>query len=142
MLPFGKAFAISAIGLMALHLGSLAPIAPKAAPQDVPARPEFYTAHVAPIFEANCTRCHGGLNHRGGFNMNSRATMLQGGHHGAALVPGDPEHSLLVKLIRHEGPVDDPMDMPPKKPKLTDADIATVSQWVKAGAPMPPPANP
>jgi cytochrome c551/c552 len=40
-------------------------------------------------------------------------------------------------LIRHEGPVDHPMPMPPKS-KLSDADIATITQWIQAGAVMPP----
>ena len=53
------------------------------------------------------------------------------------IVAGHPEQRLLVKLIRHEGPKDDPMDMPPHKDKLSDADFATVVQWVKAGAIMP-----
>jgi mono/diheme cytochrome c family protein len=53
------------------------------------------------------------------------------------VVVGHPEQSLLVKLIRHEGPADDPMPMPPKGDKLSDADIATVSAWIKAGAKMP-----
>jgi cytochrome c551/c552 len=43
---------------------------------------------------------------------------------------------MLVKLIRHEGPPDDPKPMPPKE-KLSDADIATVTEWIKAGAVMP-----
>ena len=46
---------------------------------------------------------------------------------------------MVVKLIRHEGPTDDPMNMPPDpKPKISDADIATVESWIKAGAAMPP----
>jgi cytochrome c len=49
---------------------------------------------------------------------------------------------LIVKLIRHEGPSDDPMPMPPNKPKISDADISVVAAWVQAGAIMPPdPAN-
>ncbi len=100
-------------------------------------KPEYYTTRVKPIFEANCARCHGGANHRGGLNMDTRDSMLKGGHDGPVLVPGDPGKSLLVKLIRHEGPKDDPMDMPPKRDKLSDADIAVVEQWVKAGAVMP-----
>jgi hypothetical protein len=32
------------------------------------------------------------------------------------------------------------MPMPPKLPKISDADIATVEQWIKAGAIMPPDA--
>ena len=42
-----------------------------------------------------------------------------------------------MKLIRHQGPPDDPMPMPQKAEKLSDADIAVVEQWVKAGAAMP-----
>ena len=103
------------------------------------ASPAFYTTHVKPIFDGQCARCHGGMNHRGGLNMDTRELMLKGGHHGPAIVPGDPDKSLLVQLIRHEGPADDPMPMPRQGEKLPDADIATVAQWIKAGAVMPAP---
>ena len=105
--------------------------------QDAAADLKLYTDKVVPIFQANCYRCHGGMNHRGGFNMDTKAGMAKGGHDGVVVVPGSPEKSLLIKLIRHEGPKDDPMDMPPNKPKISDADISTVEQWVKAGAIMP-----
>ena len=108
-----------------------------------PSQPAFYTESVQPIFQANCARCHAGANHRGGLNIDTRESLLKGGHHGPAIVPGHPEQSLMVKLIRHEGPTDDPMNMPPDpKPKISDADIATVETWIKAGAAMPPPAPP
>ncbi len=101
-------------------------------------KPEYFPTRVQPIFEANCYRCHGGMNHRGGLSMQTRAGLLKGGHDGAVLVPGDPGKSLLVRLMRHEGPADDPMPMPPApRQKLSDADIATVERWVKAGAVMP-----
>lgn len=101
-------------------------------------KPVFYTERVQPIFEANCFRCHGGMNHRGGLSMATRAGLLKGGHDGAVVVPGDASKSLLVRLMRHEGPVDDPMPMPPPpRSKVSDADIATVERWVKAGAVMP-----
>lgn len=140
MLPFGRTFAIAAIALSAWGLSLSTHSIAATAPQDDPAHAEYYTVHVKPIFDANCARCHGGLNRRGGLNMDTREGMLKGGHDGTVLIPGDPDHSLLVRLIRHQGPADDPMDMPPKKPKLSDADIATVAQWVKAGAVMPTPA--
>lgn len=105
--------------------------------QAQPNTPEFYTHNVKPIFDANCARCHGGMNHRGGLNIDTRAGLLKGGHDGAVIVPGDAKNSLLIKLIRHEGPADDPMPMPPKG-KLSDADIATVTAWIQAGAVMPP----
>ena len=112
--------------------------------QDDPAKPAYYTEKVQPILETNCYRCHGGANHRGGLNINTKEDMIKGSHHGPALVPGHPEQSWMVKLIRHEGPADDPMNMPPApKPKLSDADIAVIETWIKAGAAMPPaPATP
>jgi cytochrome c len=109
-----------------------------AANDPAPGTVEFYQQKVKPIFEANCYRCHGGMNHRGGLSLETMAGMLKGGHDGPVLVPGHPEQSLLVKLIRHEGPADDPMPMPPPpREKISDADIATVTAWVAAGAKMP-----
>jgi cytochrome c len=96
-----------------------------------------YTEGAQPILKANCYRCHAGMNHRGGFQMDTHAGIMRGGHDGAVIVPGHPEQSLLIKLIRHEGPANDPMPMPPKS-KLSDADIATITRWIQAGALMPP----
>jgi cytochrome c len=114
-------------------------VAAQAAP--APNSPEFYTQRVQPILQANCYRCHGGLNHRGGLSLATKAGMLRGGHDGTVIIPGDAQTSLLVRLIRHEGPANDPMPMPPKA-KISDADIATVTQWVQAGAITPPDQTP
>jgi len=128
------ALGLVSVGLMgwSLWMGTV-----QAAGQDEAAKPEFYTNKVEPIFKANCYRCHGGMNHRGGLNIQTRAGMMKGGHDGVVLVQGDPTTSLLVRLIRHEGPADDPRPMPPKSPKISDEDIATIERWVKAGAIMP-----
>jgi cytochrome c len=99
---------------------------------------EVYTAKVKAIFDANCARCHSGVNHRGGLNIDTREALLKGGHTAPAIVPGDPARSLLVTLIRHEGPADDPKNMPPNKDKLSDSDIQVVEMWIKTGAAMPP----
>ncbi len=97
---------------------------------------QIYIHQVQPILQTNCYRCHAGLNHRGGFQMDTPAGMLRGGRDGVVIVPGHPEQSLLMKLIRHEGPADKPMPMPPKS-KLSDVDIATIAKWIQAGASMP-----
>lgn len=102
-----------------------------------PGTPAFYTETVRPILMTNCGKCHFNMNHKGGLAMDTRASMMKGGRDGKVLVPGDPANSMLVKLIRHEGPPDDPKPMPPKSPKMSDADIAVIEQWVKAGAVMP-----
>jgi len=116
--------------------GALASTAVRASGDVEAAKPEFYMQKVRPILEANCYRCHGGMNHRGGLTLSTRTGILKGGKDGAVLMPGDSANSLLVKLIRHEGPADDPMPMPPRA-KLSEADIATVERWVRAGATMP-----
>jgi mono/diheme cytochrome c family protein len=128
--------AVVAVSVWGLRSGEV-----RAATDDEAARPEFYMTKVRPIFEANCYRCHGWMNHRGGLSLSTRASILKGGKDGMVVVPGDPTASLLVKLIRHENPTNDPGPMPPKS-KLSDADIATVERWVRAGAVMPADVTP
>ena len=72
-LPLGFGLiAMSVIGC-GLQIGTA-----NAAAQDEAATPEFYTTKVQPIFQANCYRCHGGMNHRGGLNIQTRDGMLKG----------------------------------------------------------------
>lgn len=112
-------------------------VAAQSAPDPDPGSAEFYQQKVKPIFEDKCFRCHGGMSHRGGLGFSTEAGLMKGGHDGPVVVPGHPEQSMLLKLIRHEGPPDDPMPMPPRGGKLSDADIETVSAWIKAGAKIP-----
>ena len=104
---------------------------------DGPSTPAFYTEKVKPILRTNCGKCHFDMNHKGGLSLMTKASTVKGGRDGVVIVPGDPANSVLVKLIRHEGPPDDPKPMPPKSPKMSDEDIAVIEQWVKAGAVMP-----
>lgn len=102
-----------------------------------PATPGYYTEQVRPILVQQCGKCHLTMNHKGGLSLQTRASTMKGGRDGAVIVPGDPAKSLLIKLIRHEGPANDPKPMPPKSPKISDAQIAIITQWIKAGAVMP-----
>ena len=129
-------FALAAIAAAGIALsGCRSPEVQSAAPAD-PATPQFYTSRVQPILQRNCYRCHSGFNHRGGLQLDTREHIMRGGKAGAVIVRGHPEQSLLVQLIRHEGPARHPTPMPPKS-KLSDADIATITQWIQAGALMP-----
>jgi mono/diheme cytochrome c family protein len=106
---------------------------PAAAPADE------YTTIVKPIFAGHCMPCHSADHHRGGLILETPDGIMKGGKmDGVVVVPGHPEQSLLVKLIRHEGPADDPMPMPPPPhEKLSDADIAAITQWIQDGAVFP-----
>jgi len=102
-----------------------------------PSSPEFYTTQVEPILQTNCARCHGGINHRGGFSIDSKESLLKGGKSGPAIVPGHPEQSLLITLVHPPDPnAEEQRHMPPKG-QLTDTEIATLAQWIKAGALIP-----
>jgi cytochrome c len=124
--------------LMVLGLASvsLTAFAAKPQPQD---KAEFYTTKVQPILQTNCYQCHGGDAHRGGLSLATRDAILKGGNHGPAVVPGDPDKSLLIQLVGAHGMLDSmPMTMPPgTRTKLTDAEVDVLTQWVKAGAMMP-----
>jgi hypothetical protein len=98
------------------------------------AQPADLEKRARAILEAHCFKCH---SHQAGKSsgdlmLDTRAMMLKGGDHGAALTPGSPGQSLLIKSITHEDP---DLKMPRKAPKLSAADIALLTAWVKAGAP-------
>jgi cytochrome c len=99
--------------------------------------PAFYTQKVRPILMKNCGKCHFNMNHKGGLAMDTKALIMKGGRDGVVIVPGNPDKSVLLKLMKHQGPPASPKPMPPKAPKMSDADIAVVEQWIKAGAVMP-----
>ena len=132
---------IGVITAAVLAGAALRPVAASGAAANTPA---FYTEKVRPILQTNCGKCHFDMNHKGGLSLATKASTMKGGRDGVVIVPGDPANSVLVKLIRHEGPPEDPKPMPPKAPKLSDEDIAVIEQWIKAGAVMPedpPPAQ-
>ncbi len=98
---------------------------------------EFFEKRVRPLLAANCYQCHASDKKRSGLALDSVAAMLAGGERGPALVPGQPEKSLLMRAINHGG---EPK-MPPKG-KLTDQQIADLTARVQHGSAGFPKDNP
>ncbi len=95
----------------------------------------FFREKVQPILSQRCYKCHShGEKMKGNLLVDSREALLTGGDTGPAIVPGDPAKSLLIEAIGYKNT---DMQMPPKGEKLTDAQVATLTQWVKLGAPWP-----
>src|SRR5947209_5352060 len=113
----------------------LAP-AGRSAADDRPRRPgdDFFEKKVRPILADNCAECHGPRKQRGGLRLDSRASVMAGGDSGPALVPGKPNESLLIKAVHYDGDT----RMPPRG-RLTAAQVAVLTDWVKQGAPWPDP---
>jgi hypothetical protein len=86
-----------------------------------------FEEHVRPLFKIYCFDCHGeGAKLKGGLDLRLRRLILEGGDSGAAVVPGQRRRSLLFeKISKHE--------MPPRKKKLSKAEIALIGQWIDAG---------
>jgi Protein of unknown function (DUF1553)/Protein of unknown function (DUF1549)/Planctomycete cytochrome C len=83
---------------------------------------------------AKCQQCHGTAVQMSSLSVASRASILQGGNHGPAIVPGNASESLLYKRI--SGKETPAMPMSPVAP-LTAAEIAAVKDWIDQGAPWP-----
>lgn len=97
---------------------------------------EFFDSRVRPIFEKRCFKCHSESagKAKGGLELDWKGGWEKGGDSGPAVVPGQPEKSLLIKAVRYQ---DQDLQMPPKGEKLSDSEIASLTEWVKRGAPDP-----
>jgi hypothetical protein len=95
---------------------------------------DFFEKKVRPLLAQRCFDCHSPEKKiKGGLRLDSREGWEKGGDTGPAIVPGDPEKSLLVEAIRY-GNRD--LQMPPKK-ELAGDERAIFEQWIKMGAPDP-----
>lgn len=89
-----------------------------------------FSRDIAPILVANCVGCHNDK-HRSGLNQTTFDSLLKGGKSGKAIVPGNPDESLLIARIKG----DDGPKMPPGGQRdLSEASIAKISEWIKDGA--------
>lgn len=95
---------------------------------------DHFEKQVRPILATQCYSCHSGQAKivQANLRVDSRAGLLRGGDSGPAIVPGDPQASRLLQVLRHEVKP----TMPPWG-KLKPEQIAAIEQWVKAGAPWP-----
>jgi hypothetical protein len=92
---------------------------------------EFFENRIRPVLAAECYECHGPEKQRGGLRLDHRQALLDGGDSGPALIPGQPEDSLLIRAIRHDDP---DLAMPPKRPPLGASAIADLIEWIRLGA--------
>src|ERR1700730_15111654 len=80
------------------------------------------------ILDAKCVTCHGSAR-TSDLDLRETATILKGGKRGPAVVPGNPEASLLYKAVRRDGE----LQMPPGKAGLAPSEISVLRDWSNAG---------
>ena len=92
---------------------------------------EFFESRVRPVLAEKCWSCHGSKLQQGGLRLDSREAALKGGSRGPAIVPGEPDTSVLLRALRHEG-----LQMP-LGGKLPADKIADFAKWIEDGARWP-----
>src|SRR3954447_26277519 len=82
---------------------------------------EPFSAEIEPLLKERCYKCHSHESGKmkGGLTLDSRSGWEEGGDDGPAIVPGKPEESLLIKMVRWS---DADHQMPPKE-KLPEAEL-------------------
>ena len=90
---------------------------------------------VLPIVLLRCTACHGPRLKQGGVDLRTAASMKKGGANGPALVPGDPDASLMIQRIESEAcpPRDLLLKFFVKRPPASE--VKVLRDWIAAGAP-------
>ena len=96
-------------------------------------RLEFFETRIRPQLAEHCYQCHsasaatkGKL--KGNLQLDTRKGTRRGGDSGPAVVPGEPENSLLISALKH-----DDFAMPPDR-QLPRRVIADFEKWIKLGA--------
>jgi mono/diheme cytochrome c family protein len=106
------------------------PLTPTPAPTPVPSPttdetlPASWVARYEGLLRDRCSTCHG-FTTVGGLSLASYEQAVAGGNNGPALVPRDPESSLLVVVQtagNHPG-------------QLSPEELEDVIAWIQAGAP-------
>lgn len=83
---------------------------------------------VRPILKAHCFHCHGEDGEKkGGLDVRLARFLVKGGESGPALVVSKPNESHLLEVLKSG-------EMPKEKPRLSDAEIGKVEQWIAQGA--------
>ncbi len=96
---------------------------------------EFFEKRVRPVLANHCYNCHSAdTKPAGGLRVDDRVGLLTGGNTGPAIVPGDPENSLLIKRLRHDDPK---KRMPPEGDPVADPEVADLTTWIADGAVWP-----
>ncbi|MDA1191404.1 MAG: hypothetical protein O3A46_06935 [Candidatus Poribacteria bacterium] len=88
-----------------------------------------YTADILPILKRSCQGCHNPADPAAGLAVTTHAELSKGGASGPAFVAGNPDESLLIRLISGDKPA-----MPKFAKPLTPEEVDLFRAWITEGA--------
>jgi len=97
-----------------------------------------FTRQIHPILASRCLPCHSEEKRSGGLTLATLDGVLAGGRSGAAIRPGNPGNSLLVRRVTGEVQPAMPFGGDP----LAAEQIALIKQWIRQGARATPTSAP
>ena len=92
---------------------------------------EFFETKIRPVLAEKCFSCHAPDKQKGDVRLDRKAFVFKAADE-PLIVPGHPEKSLLIQVIRHDGET----KMPPKD-KLPAQVLEDFITWIKFGAAWP-----
>ena len=92
----------------------------------------FFEQKIRPLLSRHCYQCHSEAagEQQGGLLLDRRSGWIEGGETNKAVIPGEPESSLLMTAVRYQ---DASLQMPPAG-QLEQSDILLLERWVQGGA--------
>jgi WD40 repeat protein len=98
-------------------------------------RPVDFEKDVNPILESNCLACHNVGIAESKLNIETVESILKGGKRGPAVVPKNPEKSLLFQFAsRSKQPAMPPLPNKVEANALTPHQLGVLKQWILEGA--------
>ncbi|HLX12883.1 MAG TPA: c-type cytochrome domain-containing protein [Bacteroidota bacterium] len=93
-----------------------------------------YHKTILPIFKKYCLPCHTeDQMNPSHLYLDNYDDMMRGGKHGAPVIPGQPDSSLLVQKLQKTPPFGDPMPMK-RKGQFPPDTLKIIRDWIKRGA--------
>jgi mono/diheme cytochrome c family protein len=112
-----------------------APVRPPPSTAPAPGGKVDFVAHVKPILESRCVKCHGPVRPTNGYRIYTKEFAFKPGDSDEApIVAGRSSASNLYQLITAKDP---DHRMPQKGPPLAPEQIATIRRWIDQGAVWP-----
>ena len=123
-LPLGVGFMLQG------GVGTATPVAPD--PVSARVLDVSFADDVAPILDASCIKCHGGLPDgesilEAGLDLRTYESVMKGSEFGSVVEASNVDDSLIFLMIE-EG------DMPEEADPLSPDDIETIKTWIAEGA--------